>query len=78
MIEDMCTDKQVANVKDFLSSFLPKTPSSPSSDSWMNEFKGGKVPKLIEAKKKLPPSTNELPNPRRSNDIPRDYKDPLQ
>ena len=34
------------------------------------------VPKLIEAKKKLP--SYELPNPKRSDDIPRPYKDPLQ
>ena len=76
VIED--TDKQVANVKDFLSSFLQKTPSLPSSDSSMSEFKGGNVPKLIEAKKKLPPSTYELLNPRKSDEIPREYKDPLQ
>ena len=68
----------VANVKDFLSSFLQKTPSLPSSDSSMSEFKGGNVPKLIEAKKKLLHSTYELLNPKRSDDIPRDYKDPLQ
>ena len=76
MIED--TDKQVANVKDFLSSFLQKTPSLPSSDSSMSEFKGGNVPKPVEAKEKLPSSTYELSNPRRSDEIPREYKDPLQ
>ena len=40
----------------------------------MSEFKGGNVPKL----KKLPHSTYELLNPKRSDDIPKDYKDPLQ
>ena len=65
-------------MKDFLSSFLQKTPSLPSSDSSMSKFKGGNVPKLIEAKKKLQPSTYELSNPRRSNEIPREYKDSLQ
>ena len=68
----------VANVKDFLSSFLQKTSSLPSSDSSMSEFKGGNAPKLIEAKKKLPHSTYELLNPKVSDDIPKDYKDPLQ
>ena len=44
----------------------------------MSKFKGGNVPKLIEAKKKVQPSTYELSNPRRSNEIPREYKDSLQ
>ena len=45
------TDKQVANMTDFLSSFLQKTLSLPSSDSSMSEFSGGNIPKLIEGKK---------------------------
>ena len=44
----------------------------------MSEFSGGNVPKLIEARKKLPHSTYELLNPRRSDEIPRANKDPLQ
>ena len=65
-------------MKDFPSSFLQKTASLPSSDWSMSEFSRGNVPKLIEVKKKLPPSTYEFPNPRRSDDIPRANKDPLQ
>ena len=44
----------------------------------MSEFKGGNVPKPVEAKEKSPSSTYELSNPRRSDQIPREYKDPLQ
>ena len=51
VIED--TDKQVADVKDFLSSFLQKIPSLPSSDSSMSELKRRKRSKTNWSEKEV-------------------------